>query len=94
MLKKTITKNQRNWDTKLKFTLWANRVTPKHSTRKSPFELVYGKAAIFPIQLAMPITKLSQEVEEEPNVITRRINQLVEINENREPVGKNWPIIS
>jgi len=59
-------------------------VTPKHSTGKSPFELVYGKVSVFPIQLAMPMAKLLQEVEEEPSALTRRINQLVEIHENRE----------
>lgn len=84
VLMKTITENQRNWDSQLKFSLWANRVTPKRSTGKSPFELVYGKATIFPIQLAMPIVNLLQDVEEELNAATRRINQLVEFHESRE----------
>ena len=48
ILKKTIVENQKNWDTKLKFSPWASRVTPRRSTDKSPFELVYGMTTLFP----------------------------------------------
>ena len=41
-LKKTINENQKNWDSQLKFALWANRITNKRATWKSPYELVYG----------------------------------------------------
>jgi len=51
VLKKIITENQRNWDSQTKSSLCTNCVTPKQSTRKSPFELVYGKVVVFPIQL-------------------------------------------
>lgn len=51
ILKKTIAENQRDWDSKLKFALWAARVTIRRSTRKSPFELVYETQALFPSQL-------------------------------------------
>lgn len=84
ILKKTIAKNQRNWDSQLNFTPWTNMVTPKHSIGKSPFELVYGKVVNFPIQLAMHVTRILQDLEEEPNDLTQRINQLVELHESRE----------
>ena len=88
VLKKTITENQTNRDSQLKFSVWAKHVTPKRSIWKSPFELLYGNlAVVFPIQLAMLVAKLLQETEEEPNVLTRRINQLVELHENKEQVG-------
>ena len=41
-LKKTINENQKNWDSQLKFALWANRITNKRATGKYPYELVYG----------------------------------------------------
>ena len=41
-LKKTINENQKNWDSQLKFSLWANRITSKRATGKYPYELVYG----------------------------------------------------
>eukprot|EP00253_Pinus_taeda_P011608 PITA_11608 len=86
ILKKIIAKNKSNWDSQLKFALWADRVTPKRSTGVSPFELVYGKAIVFPVQLAMSVAKLLQEAEEEPSALTRRIHQLVELQESREHV--------
>ena len=48
ILKKNIAENQKDWDSKLKFSLWAIRVTTRRSTGKSPFELVYGTQALFP----------------------------------------------
>ena len=38
ILTKTIAENQREWDSKLKFSLWVARVTTRRSTGKSPFE--------------------------------------------------------
>ena len=67
----------------MKFALWANKVTPKRSIRVSPFELVYGKAIVSPIQLAMTVANLLQEAEEETRAPTRRMNQLVELQESR-----------
>ena len=66
-LKKTINENQKNWDSQLKFALWANRITSKRSTGKSPYELVYGRAAVFPVQLALPVARFVQENQEEPD---------------------------
>eukprot|EP00253_Pinus_taeda_P006819 PITA_06819 len=49
IIKKLLEDNKRNWDSKLKYALWADRVTTKKSTGNSPFKLVYGTEAIFPI---------------------------------------------
>ena len=56
-LKKAINENQNNWDSQLKFAIWENRITSKRSTGKSPYELVYGRAVVFPIQLALPMAR-------------------------------------
>ena len=87
ILKKTINENQKNWDSQLKFTLWANRITTKRSTGMSPYELVYGKATVFPIQLALLVARFLQESKEEPDDLIRRMNQLVELNETREQLS-------
>lgn len=55
ILKKTIAENQRDWHFKLKFSLWAARVTTRRYTGKSSFELVYGTQALFPSQLVKPV---------------------------------------
>jgi hypothetical protein len=48
--------NKRSWDNKIKYALWADRITKKQATRRSPFELVY--AISFPIHLKIPIYHL------------------------------------
>eukprot|EP00253_Pinus_taeda_P030346 PITA_30346 len=66
--------------------VWANRITPKRSARKSPFQLAYGKDAIFPTNLAFPVLKFLQDATDEPDDFSRRINQIIELNENRDEV--------
>ena len=73
-LKNTISENQKNWDSQLKFALWANRITSKRSIGKSPYEQVYGRATIFLIQLAIPVARFLQDSQEESNDLIRRMN--------------------
>ena len=87
-LKKTISENQKNWDSQLKFALWVNRITSKKATGKSPYELVYGRAVVFPVQLALPVARFMQESQEELDDMVRRINQLVELEETRNQVNQ------
>ena len=71
---------------KLKYALWADRVCTKRSIGTSPYELVYGAEAIFHTSLGVPIMKMFQGLEEEPNAIQRRINQLIALQEKREEI--------
>jgi hypothetical protein len=64
--------------------LWDDRVTNKKSIGTSPFKLVYGTEAIFPVQLALPVAKFLQEIDSEPSDLTRRIHNLVELQQDRE----------
>ena len=64
-IKKMLFENKRSWDTKLKFALWDDRVTIKKSIGTSPFQLVYGIDAFFPVQLVTPVIKFMQEIKEE-----------------------------
>ena len=77
---------KRSWDSKLKFALWADRVTIKKSIGTSPFRLVYGTDAIFPVQLVTPVIKFVQEIEEEPDDIRRRMFQIVQLQQEREAI--------
>ena len=65
----------------MKFSLWANRITSKRAIGKSPYELVYERATVFPLQLALPVARFMEENQEEPDDMIRRINQLVELEE-------------
>eukprot|EP00253_Pinus_taeda_P019918 PITA_19918 len=57
LIKKLLDDNKKNLDSKLKYALWADRVTMKRSTGNSPFNLVYGTEAVFLIQLTLPVAK-------------------------------------
>ena len=54
----------------------------------SPFQMVYGTDMVLPINLALPIMKLWQDSKEEPNDITKRINQMIEVQQNRAEVDE------
>ena len=50
--------------------------------------MVYGRAAVFPVQLALPVARFMQENQEEPNDMVRRMNQLMELEETRDQVNQ------
>jgi len=79
IIKKLLEENKKAWNAKLKFALWANRVSTKKSTCTSPFQLLYGTDAIFPASLGPLVMKYLQEQNTESNPLQRRINQIVEV---------------
>jgi hypothetical protein len=79
IIKKLLIENKRSWDSKLKFPLWADRISDKKSIGTSPFQMVYGTKDTFPTQLGLPVLKFLQEELEEPNDIQRRIFQMIEV---------------
>jgi hypothetical protein len=83
-----LTENQKAWHIHLKYVLWANKISTKRSIGIFPFQMVYGTDIILPINLALPVMKLWKDSNEEPNVVTRRINQLVEVQQNRAEVNE------
>ena len=86
LIKKLLEDNKRAWDSKLKFSLWADRVTTKKSLGISPFQLVYGTKVVFPTQPALSVEKFLQNLEGEPDNMVRRIHQMVEVQQIREKV--------
>ena len=58
ILKKTVGNNKKSWDGKIKYALWADRITKKSATGKTPFELVYGLTVSLPIYLQFPSMKM------------------------------------
>jgi hypothetical protein len=80
--------NKKAWHIHLKYAIWANRISTKRSIGISPFQMVYGMDVILPINLALLVMKLWQDSNEEPNDITRRENQLVEVQKNRAEVNE------
>jgi hypothetical protein len=48
--------------------------------------MVYGTDIVLPINLTLPVMKLWKYENEEPNDVTRRINQIIEVQQNRAEV--------
>lgn len=65
ILKKLVSDNQKSWHKKIHDALWANRSTPKRAIGISPFELVYGVEANFPLPLELAACKLKTVIEED-----------------------------
>jgi hypothetical protein len=88
IIKKVLNENKRSWHLHLKYALWANRIGTKKSIGTSPFQMVYGTYVVLPINLALPVMKLWQDEKEEPNPLTRRINQLIEVQQHRDVIDE------
>jgi hypothetical protein len=88
IIKKVLNENKRSWHVHLKYALWENRIGTKKSIGISPFQMVYGIDVVLPINLALPVMKLWKYEKEEPNHITRRINQLIELQQHRVEVDE------
>ena len=83
IIKKTVGDNKKSWDGKIKFALWADRITKKGATGKSPFELVYGLDVTLPIHLQLPVYQLLQGSGLEQSSEQNRVNQIIELDEVR-----------
>jgi hypothetical protein len=83
IIKKVLMENKKAWHVHLKYTLWENRINTNKSIGMSPFQMVYGTDLVLPINLTLPMMKLWQDANRETNDLTRRINQLIELQENR-----------
>jgi hypothetical protein len=81
ILKKMIDINQINWHLKLIDALWASRLTPKDSTRNSPYTLVYGKEARMPINLELNVLTYAVNIEDVEEILpfTQKIQSIDEI---------------
>jgi hypothetical protein len=83
-----LNENKTSWHVHLKYALWENRIGTKNSIDTSPFQMVYGTDVVLPINLALPVINLWQDEKEEPNHVTGRINQLIEVQQHRVEVDE------
>lgn len=63
IMKRTLDVNQRQWYTKVKNALWDDRITMKKTIDTSPYKVVYGKEARFPLSLELPSLELTHQLE-------------------------------
>ena len=63
LLKKFISKSQRDWDDKLGECLWAYRTIMRTLTKATPFSLMYECEAILPLEIQIPSLHVSLTTE-------------------------------
>ena len=63
LLKKFVSKSQRDWDDKLGECLWVYRTTVRTLTKATPFSLVYGCEAVLPLEIQIPPLRVALTTE-------------------------------
>ena len=76
-------KNKSNWHIMLFPTLWAYRTLVKTATSFTPFQLVYGLEAIFPIECEIPSLKFVVQLLPETSTLEERLVELEQLDETR-----------
>eukprot|EP00253_Pinus_taeda_P029756 PITA_29756 len=79
ILTKTIALHRHDWAARLPEALWAYRTTWRSTTGYSPYQLVFGKQPIFPIEFKIQTLRIAQEVG--LDLSEAQINRLHQINE-------------
>ena len=84
ILTKTVKNHHRDWVDRILEALWAYHTTWHNNIRFSPYDLVYGKSVIFPIEFEIKTLKTATEVNlDVTKSQKRRLNQLNELDENQ-----------
>jgi len=86
IIKKLLEENKKTWNKRLVNALWADKLNIKKSIGTSPYQLVYGMEVVFPSSLGVPVMKILQELQVEPNSIQRIINQNIHLQQTKEEV--------
>ena len=80
---KIVRSHHRDWANKLPEALWEYRTTWRNTIGFSPYDLVYGKNTIFPIEFEIKTLKIAMVVNLDVTESQRnRLNQLNELEEN------------
>ncbi|KAM0891957.1 hypothetical protein ACQ4PT_026069 [Festuca glaucescens] len=84
VLKKTVTRNRRDWHDRLFESLWAYRVTVRTPTQSTPYSLVYGSEAVLPLEVQLPSLRVAiQDELTKDEQIHLRFQELDALEEER-----------
>ena len=84
ILIKKVKSHRNDWADRISEALWAYRTTWRNTIGFSPYDLVYGKRAIFPIEFEIKTLKIATKVNlDVTKAQKRRLNQLNELDENQ-----------
>ncbi|KAL0434465.1 UNVERIFIED_CONTAM: hypothetical protein Slati_2780800 [Sesamum latifolium] len=80
-IKRRLERVGENWTEEITSVLWAYRTTPRGSTEKSPFSLVYGTEAIIPAELGMPSHRIMNFSENNRDLLRENLDLIEELRE-------------
>jgi len=84
ILTKTIKENRRDWFQRLPEALWAYRTTWRNTTGFSPYELVFGKNVVFPVEFEIKTLRIVLAINLDlTDAQTAKLEQLQELDEKR-----------
>jgi hypothetical protein len=82
ILTKTMREHHRDWSDRLHESLWAYRTTWRNTTGFSPYDLVYGKNHVFPIEFEIKTLRIASAVNIDLTMVQKaRLQQLNELDE-------------
>jgi hypothetical protein len=82
ILTKTMKENWKDWSQRLPEALWAYRTTWRNTTGFSPYQLVYGKIVVFPVEFEIKTLRTALAVNLDlTDAQTTRLQQLNELDE-------------
>ena len=85
IITKTVAMNIKNWEEKLKDALWAYRITWKNTIELTPYQLVYSKEVMLPIESQIHTFKMAADLGIDLNEAQQeRIQQLNQLDEMRQ----------
>ena len=91
---KVVQMNRKDWSEKLRDALWAYRITWKNTTRFNPYQLVYGKEAMLPIEFQIHTFQIAAELEFDlSKAQQQRVVQLNELDEIRQQAVEHTSLV-
>lgn len=91
---KTVQMNRKDWSEKIQDALWAYRITWKDTTGFSPYQLVYGKEDLLPIEFQIQTYKLAAELGLDlTEAQQQRIMELNRLDEHRQQAIEHTTLV-
>ena len=86
ILTNTVHLHRRYWEKRLPKALWAYRTTWRNTTGHTPYELVYGKQVLFPIEFQIKtfnmVVQLGLDLSKAQKHRLEQLNELDEIRQD------------
>ncbi|XP_071943839.1 uncharacterized protein [Antedon mediterranea] len=81
--------DQNDWDIQLPYVLFAYRTSEHKSTKCDPFSLVYGRKAVLPVELRIPIVSSNKDDISGTVPLKIRVDAFLKLKDSRRKASEN-----